>query len=127
NNKNIPAHSIKPLCLLKLERYTDVLNYYDDLPEEAFVPQEKIGMIGLAYTLLKDKKNTNAYLSTLEKEAKKPNGFTANSCLFMMYAAMGEIDKAFDWVSDALKNNSPLLALRFADPIVGSLRKDERY
>ena len=45
----------------------------------------------------------------------------------MMYAAMNENDNAFEWVKQALDSYSPLLSLRYADPIVNTLKTDPRY
>ena len=127
NNKNIPAHSVKYLCLLKLDRYDEVINYFDSIPPDVVIVGEKIGAIGLAYALKKDSKNTAKYLETLKGLAKEPNGFTADSYVFMMYVITGEVDKAFDWIDKAIKNNSSLLLLRFADPLVNSIKNDSRY
>jgi adenylate cyclase len=49
NDKNIPAHSIKPLCLLKLGRFDLVINYFDNIPADVVILGEKTGAIGLAY------------------------------------------------------------------------------
>ena len=127
NNKNIPAHAVKPLCLLKLEKFEEVLHYHDNLPIEAIIEQERLGVQAMAYTCLNDKNNANKLLTQLEELAITPDGFTASSYLFMLYVVSGDIDKAFDWVKESLKNNSPLLSLRYADPIVSDLRKDDRY
>ena len=127
NNKNIPAHAVKSICLLKLGRYEEVITYFDSIPSEVVIPGEKTGAIGLAYALKKDDENTAKYLKQLVEQAKGPNGFTADSYLFMMYAVMGENDMAFEWVAQAIKNKSSLLLLRFADPLVNSIKKDHKY
>jgi len=127
NNKNIPAHSVKSICLLKLKRYDDVIGYFDKMPPDIVVQGEKTGAIALAYAFKKDTKNTQIYLNELLKQAKNPNGFTADSYLFLMYAIMGENDKAFDWVAKAIERKSSLLLLRFADPLANSLKDDSRY
>lgn len=127
NNKNIPAHAIKTFCLLKLKRYTDVLHYFDNLPKEAIVNQEKIGVIGLAYSYMKDDINAKIYLNKLIDTSNNNEGVTAYSYLFFMYVVLGEVDKAFSWVEEAFESNSPLLHIRYADPIVSELKSDERY
>ena len=127
NDKNIPAHSVKTMCLLKLGQYDEVIAYYDAIPQDVVVLGEKTGVIGLAYVFKKDPLKTKEYLQLLETQANGPDGFAADSYLFMMHAVMKEIDTAFIWVEHALDSHSPLLSLRYADPMVNSLKNDPRY
>ena len=127
NNKNIPAHSIKTLCLLKLGKYNSVLTYFEDVPKDVIIEGEKTGSIALAYAMKNDKGNTATYLNLLVQQAKEPNGFTADSYLFLMHVVLGEFDKAFQWVEDAIKNNSSLVLIRYTDPVADALTKDVRY
>lgn len=127
NEKNIPAHSIKTLCLLKQNQYDSAINYFDSMPQDTIIPGEKIGVIALAYALKGDLNNTKKYFELLQDMANSPNGFTADSYLFLFYAVTKNYDKAFEWVEDAIKNKSSLLLLRMADPIANSLREDKRF
>jgi TolB-like protein/AraC-like DNA-binding protein/Tfp pilus assembly protein PilF len=127
NDKNIPAHSIKPLCLLKLGRYDEVISYFDNIPSDVVVEGEKVGAIALAYALKKDKINASTYFERLIAQAKKPNGYTEDSYIFLMHAVNGNADDAFNWVVKAIENNSSLLFLRYPDPLVGPIKNDPRY
>ncbi len=127
NDKNIPAHSIKATCLLQLGRYDEVINYFDTIPAEIIIQGEEVGIVGLAYVLKKDADNASIYLEKLIELSKEVDGFAADSYLFMMYVVMGDFDKAFEWVAQAITNNSFLLFLRFVDPIVNPLKEDPRY
>jgi len=127
NDKNIPAHSVKCICLLQLGRYDEVINYFDSIPSEVIILADKTGLIALAYALKNDIEHTTIYLNRLLEQANGPDGFTADSFLFMLYAVMGETEKAFEWVTEAIKNKSSLLLLRYIDPLVSSLKKDSRY
>jgi TolB-like protein/class 3 adenylate cyclase/AraC-like DNA-binding protein/Tfp pilus assembly protein PilF len=127
NDKNIPAHSVKAICLLKLGRYDEVITYFNTIPPEVVILGDKTGAVGLAYTLKKDSSNASIYLEELIAQSKGENGFVADSYLFMIYAAMGDNDKAFEWVAHAIEKKSPLLLLRYADPLVNSIKKDSRY
>ncbi len=127
NDKNIPAHSIKATCLLQLGRYNEVINYFETIPSEIIIQGEKTGIVGLAYALKKDTDNASIYLEKLIAQSKEVDGFAADSYLFMMYVVMGDLDKAFEWVAQAIENNSFLLFLRYVDPIVNPLKNDARY
>lgn len=127
NDKNIPAHSIKPLCLLKLGRYDEVISYFDHIPADVVIEGEKTGAIGLAYSLKKDTVNASKYLEILSAQAKEAFGFTEDSYLFLMSAVNGDKDKAFEWVVQAIEKKSSLLLLRYTDPVAASLRNDPRY
>jgi AraC-like DNA-binding protein len=127
NDKNIPAHYLKSLCLLMLGRYDEVINYFDTIPKDVVIIGEKTGAIGLAYVLKKDRDNSAKYLELLREQAKDTNGFTADSYLYLMYALAAENDKAFEWVEQAIKNKAALLMIRYADPLAKNLREDPRF
>jgi len=127
NPKNIPAHSIKAICLLMLGHYDEVINYYATIPAELVIEGEKTGAIALAYSLKGDTVNAKKYLEILSAQAKRANGFTADSYLFLLYAVSGETDKAFDWVAQAIEKRSSLLLLRYTDPLANALKRDSRY
>jgi adenylate cyclase len=127
NDKNIPAHSIKATCLLQLGRYDEVISYFDSIPSEVVLQGEKTGIIGLAYAFKNDTINASIYLEKLIAQSKEVDGFAADSYLFMMYVAIDNLDKAFDWVAKAIENKSSLLFIRYIDPIVDTLKKDSRY
>ncbi|MFK7786357.1 MAG: helix-turn-helix domain-containing protein, partial [Crocinitomicaceae bacterium] len=126
NPKNIPAHAVKCLCLLKMGRFDEVIHYYDD-PTIQMVEGDKIGVIGLGYVLKGDAENAEQYMEMLQEQAKSPDGFTADSFVFMMHVAMGNTELAFDWIGAGIKTKAALLLLRYADPIIDSLKSDPRY
>lgn len=86
-----------------------------------------IGSLTLAHTLKGDKAKAADYTQQLKELASAKDGFTADSYLFMLYGATAQNDQLFDWVEKALEKASPLLLLRYADPIVNPVKRDPRY
>lgn len=127
NPRNLPAHSVKCLCLLMLGKYDEVIHYFDDGESEWFVEAERVGAVGLAYAMKKDQKNTDKYLGILEERAKAPDGFTYDSFVFLMHATLGDLEKTFEWIRSGIETKSSLLLLRYADPIVNPIKSDSRY
>lgn len=127
NQKNLPAHVLKCYCLLMMERWDEVITYFDTMPAEIVVMGDKLGLTALACAGKKDFENTERYLAQLLELAKRPEGFSAHSYLFLTYAATGENDKAFEWIEQSIENKSSLLLFNFADPLVNSLKHDKRY
>lgn len=127
NPKNLPAHAIRSYCLLKLARYDEVIQYYDNLPKDIFSTDDINGTYALAYALNKDTENTSKYLDILTQSASQPNGFRADSFLFLMYVAIGDLDRAFEWIDDALENKASFLLFHFNDPLVSQLKSDPRH
>ena len=127
NDKNLPAHTIKTLCLLKMGRYDEVISYYDHVPPGVVIEGEKTGALALAYALKKDEENTSLYENKLKEQAAGPHGHTADSFLFTLSAVQGDADRAFDWVVSAIDHSTSLLLLRYTDPLVAPITRDPRY
>lgn len=127
NPMNIPVHAIKTLCLLNMGRYDEVIHYFDALPSEIIVMGEKIGAQALSYWLKGDKSNAEKSEKSLNSLANGPNGFTADSYRFLLAAASNKPNDAFAWVEEALEKGSPLLLLRYSDPLVNPIKNDNRY
>lgn len=127
NPKNIPAHATKCYCFLKMQKFEEVLNYMNNAPQDCFVKSDVQGITGLAYVLTGETEKANEYLELIEEQSKTPDGFNAHSYLFCMYVAMGEFDKACEWIEEAIEIKSSLLLLRFPDPLTNALNNDPRY
>ena len=127
NPKNIPAHTVKCYCLLKLGRYDEVVTYFERVPSDIVVPQDQLGLTALAYTLKKDERRARPYVAQIEEQASHADGFRADSYRLLLYAATGKTDRAFAWMHAAIDNRLSLLLFHFADPLLSSLRNDPRY
>ncbi|NVK04136.1 MAG: helix-turn-helix domain-containing protein [Flavobacteriia bacterium] len=127
NPKNIPALSVKSNCLLKLGKYEEVIPFYESMPSEILIPEEKTGAFAIAYALMGDVEKGEKYRAILEEQAKTPDGHTASSYLFLLFGALDEKENAFQWVADAIETQSPLLLLRYADPLIDPIKDDPKY
>jgi tetratricopeptide (TPR) repeat protein len=127
NPGNIPAHTVKCYCLLKLGRYEEVLNYFNQLPAEVVAPGDKLGITTVAHTLKNDVNEAATCLKELTGHVATAEGFRASAYLLFVYAASGEKEKAFQWIGKAIESKSPLLLIYFVDPLVHSLKADPRY
>lgn len=127
NPRNIPAHSVKCYCLLRAGQYDTVLNYFSHYPSEIFIPEETRGLKTLAFALKKDHDQAMKGLEELKILANTPAGFRTGTLLFLLYAVMGEKDKAFACIETAIHNKWPLLLIHFVDPLADGLKSDRRY
>ena len=127
NPKSIPVHTVKCYCLLKLGRYDEVLSYHERLPPDIVIAGETAGIRGIAFALKGERNEALKSIKALDELTATPSGFRLSSYLLFVYAALGEKDKAFEWIENAVKNKSPLLLIFFVDPLVQSLKADERY
>ena len=127
NPGNLPAHSVKILCLICLKQYNEALHYFDKIDSSLYNLEDEIGAKALAYSQLGNEAETLAALNELEQLSIKPDGFTADSYRFVYFAINNKYDLAFDWIDQAIQNKSTLLYLRFSDPNVRSLESDSRY
>ena len=127
NPKNIPAHSVKCYCLLKMGNYNAVINYFDDIPSGMISAGDQLGLTALAFAVEKNYESLARYVTKLLEHSKGPDGFRAHSYLFLIYAVIGEKDKAFEWIGQSIENKSSLLLFNFADPLVDAIKDDPRY
>jgi adenylate cyclase len=128
NPKNTPAHSVKCYCLMMMGRCDEVINYFDaGNLSEMWSDGDIVGLTGMAYAVKNDPVQTPKYLARLIEDAKRPEGFRAHTFLLLMYGVTGDLDKAFEWIGQAVKNKSPLLLFNFADPLLNRIKSDPRY
>ena len=99
----------------------------DLLPAKSLAPGDRLGLTTVAHTLKNDGDQAAQYLEDLARHAATADGFRASAYQLFVYAAWGEKEKAFQWISKAIESKSPLLLIYFVDPLVESLKADPRY
>jgi AraC-like DNA-binding protein len=127
NPLNVPSHTVKAYCLLQLGRYEEALVYFDHIPEEILVEEDRLGIRALSYILLKEEEKAIELIKEIEERAPKPEYFRSNSYRIFIYGLRNEKEKAIAWVEQELKTGSSFLMLHFSDPLVGGLLDDPDY
>jgi TolB-like protein/DNA-binding winged helix-turn-helix (wHTH) protein/Tfp pilus assembly protein PilF len=83
------------------------------------------GALGYAYAASGDKIRAKAVLLQLENQAKQqyvdPDAFT------LIYAGLGNKDKAFEWLAKAIDDREGWVTFINAEPMLDSLRTDRRF
>jgi YesN/AraC family two-component response regulator len=126
NSMNIPAFVVRSYCLFMLNEFDKSLSYLEQMPEEIFPSDERLGIKTIAYSLKGDYKAPE-FLSQLKKAAENPIAFQAHSYLYLTYAAMNIPTEAFKWIDSTIKLKSPIILLSFSDPIAQKIKTDKRY
>lgn len=127
NPSNIPAYVQKSYCLLLLGWEGEALDFISQIPEDAVVKGDRLGIIFLAHLRRGDEEAAAVALDKLKAETQRPDAFQAHSYLFMAYAQMGKADAAFAWLEEALTLNSSVLLLSFSGQFSKPLSQDPRY
>ncbi len=127
NPLNIPVHSVKSMCLIMLGKYKEASHYFDSLPSEIVIESEKTGIQTIAYSKLGNLEKSEESLKQLKEQSLGENGFTADSYLFLLAGILKQNEIVFTWLEEALKKGSPLLLLRYSDPMVNPIKSDSRY
>ena len=127
NPLNIPAHSVKAYCLLKSGRYDEALVYFDQIPQEIVVEEDRLGVETMALIYLKRTQEAAEKIQEISARAKTPEGFRANSFLLFIYGIQNDKEQAIAWMQREQEHGSSFLMLHVGDPLMGEMRKDPEY
>ncbi len=129
NPNNTLAHSIKCCCLLKQHRFTDVIQYFEHVPnsETSILEEDRCGLMAMAYFLNNDLKSFRTYKNQLIKITKSDSPRRAFGFLFLIHVLEHDFDNAFELLEPKTGHMSSLLIMLFNDPLAHNLKKDARY
>ena len=127
NPHNTLAHTIKCCCLIKLKRYTDVIQYFNVASELSILDEDKYGLMAIAHFLNRDIKSFNTYKSKLISYSKTSQTPRAYGFLFLIATIEQDFDFAFNMLLPTTENMSSLLVMLVNDPLAHNLKKDQRY
>ena len=127
NPINLLAIIIKALCWLQQKKVDLVIDYFtSDLPK-SIDNATKYGLLGIAYTLLKDLKKKAVYIDLLDADIKTSKGERAQFFMFLILIHSGEKRKALRWLKGIIETKPALMLTMFNDPMLSSIEHDSEY
>jgi eukaryotic-like serine/threonine-protein kinase len=103
------------------EAETELRRAKDLLKENVIV----IAELGRAYAVSGNRAEANRVLDELKELSKR--SYVSGYHIALIHAALGEKDRAFEWLEAAYKERSDLLSYLKVDPRVDNLRSDPRF
>jgi adenylate cyclase len=125
NDKNLPAIVVRIYIQLKTNRLQEALRSIEEVPQQAFTPDERLGLISLIDAIRGEVNSSR--LTEIEERAKDPGAHHAHSYLFIVYANLGRYDDAFNLLEQLFESKSSILLLGFSDPLAEPIQRDPRY
>lgn len=121
----LAAHLYLALCYAKQQRYDEAIAACEKarvLAPESPDPVSVLGMI-CGFAGRRDEARRN--LEELKEKARR--GFVTPFSFAGIYAALGDLDTAFEYVEKCFEERSPVLRGLKTDPIFDPLRSDPRF
>ena len=84
-----------------------------------------LGGLGYAYAASGDKMHARALLLRLENQAR--HQYIDPDAFALIYAGLGNKDRAFEWLIKAIDDREPWVTFINAEPMVDNLRSDPRF
>lgn len=127
NPFNLLGIIIKSCCWLMQNKTHLVLDYFtSDLPATIDIAT-KYGILGIAYTILKDTEKKEIYIDLLNKEIESSKTERAQFFMFLIWIHSGEKRKAINWLKEIIGTKPTLMLTMFGDPLLNSIKQDPEY
>ncbi len=124
NDKNLPAILVSVYILIREGQLNAARQRLDEVPELAFTPDERLGLLALIDA--RDGKITT-HLEKLEMHAQESHAHHAHAYLFLTYANLAHYEEAFAILEKLFENASTILLLAFSDPLGDAIHSHPRY
>jgi len=124
NDKNLPAIIISINILILKGNLNEARKAIDDVPEQAFAPDERLGLLTLIDAI--EGRHTRQ-LQLLEQHAQESEAHHAHSYLFLSYVNLKKFDEAFTVLERLFNNASSILLIAFSGPLGAAIQSQPRY
>jgi len=90
-------------------------------------PPRILGTLAIAYYHLGQTDQTEALMAEIKERSEKTSGGSPSFYTAMIYAQMGEIDTAFEWLDKAYQDHEVEMYWLKVEPPFEPLRSDPRW
>ncbi len=120
-----PARQMLGLVYLRLQRYDDAIDVFRRLHGYGGRVPANAGQLGLAYALSGRRAEALEELRILEALAKER--YIPSTAFALIHAGLGEMDQAFRWMDQAVKDRDHFPIVLRVSPTFDELRGDPRF
>ncbi|HMY75392.1 MAG TPA: tetratricopeptide repeat protein, partial [Blastocatellia bacterium] len=122
---SLTALNYLALCHLKQEKYDDAISEFQKAVAAAPKFPDFTALLGFAYGLTGQPDRARQSLAKLDEFARIT--YVAPSNYGAVYAGLGNLDKAFEYLEKTYEERSPNIRALKTDPIYDVLRNDARF
>ena len=119
------AHILLGSCYLQTGKHDDAIRAMETQARVAGRSSLAMGTLGWAYALTGRAGEASKVLAELQERTQKE--YISFWSFAVIYAGLGEMDKAFDWFGKAIDEHDPLMLHFHIHPNYDSLRSHPRY
>ena len=119
------AHQTLAIVLVKQGRYAEALAEAEKSAQFAGRSNASLALLGHVYGKLGRHSEAQAVIKELEQ--RYTNKFADGRDLVVVYAGLGDKDKAFAWLEKAFQDHSVFLVFLKLEPLMDSLNSDPRW
>lgn len=120
-----PGHQTLGILMVKQNRYADALAEAQKSVGLANRSNAPLALLGHVYARMGRRSDAEAVIKELEK--RYADKLADGRDLAVVYAGMGNKDKAFAWLDKAFQNRSVFLVFLKLEPLLEPLRDDPRW
>ena len=121
----ISARIYLSLCHLKQNRVNEALSEFLKTKQLAQESPDLVSLLGITYARMGQPEQARRYLAELSEMAKRR--YVSAAAFASIHAALGDLDKAFEWTEKSFQEGAPAIRGLKTDPLYDSLRHDPRF
>jgi TolB-like protein/AraC-like DNA-binding protein len=112
----------KGSCLLLMDKAAAALDYFEHLPTDRPSLLNRVGGMTLAQAYLNRSQEAEKGIQQLEAALESESIERAVLLLILCHTALGNTDKAIQWIEKGIDYRLPMLIYLFVDPLLKELR-----